>query len=155
VVSPAQWHTCAVASRTRPTPRDLGVASRMRKQRTKGTGPELALMEVLRRRGFRVESHPASLPGKPDLVLRSRKLAVFVHGCFWHGCAKHFQKPIHNGDWWVQKISETRRRDRRKSRQLRKNGWSVVIVWEHASLDAAANRIQRIARARSAISTKE
>ena len=65
-----------------PVPRDEGVASRMRQQKTKGTKPEVLLVDALKRRGFNVETHMADLPGKPDIVLPTRGVVVFVHGCF-------------------------------------------------------------------------
>ena len=127
----------------RPAPRDESVASRMRLQKTKGTTPELLLVDALRRRGFRVETHVADLTGKPDIVLPARGVAVFVHGCFWHGCPWHFTTPKNNRKWWTEKISRNKARDRRKAAALRRQGWRVLTVWEHVDPDVAAERIRR------------
>ena len=132
----------------RPVPRDEGVAARMRKQATSGTKPERELAEQLVRRGFKVEQNVRGLPGSPDLVLPARGIAVFVHGCFWHGCLRHHKPPKHNRRWWKQKIERNRARDRRRAAQLRRRGWSVLTVWEHTDPAAAASRVQRVARAR-------
>ena len=127
-----------------PAPRDESVASRMRQQKTKGTKPELLLVDALRRRGFKVETHVADLPGRPDIVLPARGVVVFVHGCFWHGCPWHFRTPKHNSKWWVEKIARNKARDQRKAAKLRRLGWSVMAVWEHVPPEVAAERIRRL-----------
>ncbi|SRR5579884_14692 len=73
-----------------------------------------------------------ALPGKPDFTFRSQKLAVFVDGCFWHGCPKCYRPPEDNRKYWAAKLDLNRRRDTRNSRQLRAEGWKVMRVWEHA-----------------------
>lgn len=118
----------------------------MRQQKTKGTKPELLLVNALRRRGFRVETHVADLPGKPDIVLPVRGVVVFVHGCFWHGCPWHFATPKHNRKWWAEKIARNKSRDVRKAAKLRRQGWSVLTVWEHTDPEVAAARISRKSR---------
>lgn len=130
-----------MASLPQPAPRDTGVASRMRKQKSKGTLPEILIADALRRRHFRVETNPDDLPGKPDIVLPARGVAVFVHGCFWHGCPWHFTKPIHNRMWWIEKIEKNKVRDRRKAATLRRDGWSVISLWEHLDPEVAVDRI--------------
>lgn len=124
-------------------PLNEGVASRMRQQKTTDTRPEVLLAGALRRRGFRVKTNVVDLPGKPDIVMPARGVAVFVHGCFWHGCPWHHSVPRHNRDWWMQKISATKERDRRKAAMLRRRGWSVLTVWEHVDPEVAADRIRR------------
>jgi DNA mismatch endonuclease, patch repair protein len=114
----------------------------MRQQKTKGTKPELLLVDALRRRGFKVETHVGDLPGKPDIVLPARGVVVFVHGCFWHGCPWHFKTPQHNKKWWREKISRNKERDRHKAAKLRRQGWSVLTVWEHVDPEVAAERIR-------------
>jgi DNA mismatch endonuclease (patch repair protein) len=118
----------------------------MRKQKTKGTKPELLLVDALRRRGFMIETHVADLPGKPDIVLPIRGVVVFVHGCFWHGCPWHFKTPKHNRKWWAEKIARNKARDVRKAAKLRRQGWSVLTVWEHTDPEVAAARISRKSR---------
>jgi DNA mismatch endonuclease (patch repair protein) len=126
-----------------PEPRDPQTSTRLSRQRRAGTGPELALAAELRRRRFRVETNVVHLPGRPDLVLPRRGVVVFVHGCFWHGCPRHFTEPVHNRLWWREKIAANRKRDRRKQQMLRRLGWSVLTVWEHEDPVRAADRIQR------------
>lgn len=131
-----------VVAQKNPVPRDEGVASRMRQQKSTGTIPELLLVAALRRRGFKVETHVADLPGKPDIVLPARGVVVFVHGCFWHGCPWHFGAPKHNRKWWAEKIARNKARDRRKAARLRRQGWSVITVWEHVDPELAAERVR-------------
>ena len=71
------------------------------------------------------------LPGKPDFVFRSRRLAVFVDGCFWHGCPKCYRLPSDNRRYWRAKVLSNRLRDKRVARALRLGGWNVVRIWEH------------------------
>lgn len=125
-----------------PTPRDEGVASRMRQQKRSGTTPEIQLAEALRRCNFKVETHRGDLPGKPDIVLPARGVAVFVHGCFWHGCPWHYKEPVNNRRWWREKIAANKARDKRKAAQLRGAGWTVITVWEHVDPDTAVERIR-------------
>ena len=128
---------------TPPRPRDEGTSERMRRQPTKGTTPEIRLTDALVRRGFRVENHVASLPGRPDIVLPARRTAVFVHGCFWHGCPWHFTLPKHNRSWWRTKIEANKARDRRKAARLRRMGWRVLTIWEHVDSEVAADRVRK------------
>ncbi len=126
-----------------PVPKSDIVASNMRRMPTKGTKPEVALLQALQIRNFRVETDRTDLPGRPDLVLPVRRVAIFVNGCFWHGCPKHFVVPKNNRGWWIEKIDGNRRRDRRKATHLRRLGWLVVTVWEHEDPSRAAQRIQK------------
>jgi DNA mismatch endonuclease (patch repair protein) len=124
-------------------PLNESVAARMRQQKNTGTKPEMLLVDALRRRGFRVETHVVDLPGTPDIVLPARGVAVFVHGCFWHGCPWHYTEPRNNRKWWREKIARNKARDRRKAAMLRRRGWRVMIVWEHVEPNVAAERVQR------------
>jgi DNA mismatch endonuclease, patch repair protein len=81
-------------------------------------------------RGWQI-GHDSGLPGSPDLVFRGVKLAVFVDGCFWHGCRRCRSVPATNVDFWSAKISGNMRRDRRVASALRAMGWNVLRVWEH------------------------
>jgi DNA mismatch endonuclease (patch repair protein) len=126
-----------------PLPKDDATKSRMQKQKSTGTRPEEALRDELLRRHFRVETNVTGLPGKPDLVLPVRGVVVFVNGCFWHGCPRHYVEPKHNRRWWREKIAGNRGRDRRNAARLRRLGWSVLTVWEHEDPVRAADRIQR------------
>ena len=105
---------------------------RMSRIRSKDTVPELALRRELHRLGFRYRLHGASLPGRPDLVLRKYKSVVFVHGCFWHrhdGC-KIASIPKSNTEFWLQKFERNIARDRRVCLLLASEGWRVFVVWE-------------------------
>jgi DNA mismatch endonuclease (patch repair protein) len=116
----------------------------METTKQRDTGPELALRALLHRRGYRYRVDVAPLPGiraRADLVFVRLQVAVFVDGCFWHGCPTHGTWPKANADWWRAKIEANRARDRRVDEALRSAGWSVLRVWEHDSADAAADRV--------------
>jgi DNA mismatch endonuclease, patch repair protein len=83
--------------------------------------------------------HPA-LPGTPDFAFLKEKLAVFVDGCFWHGCSRCYVAPKARKAYWVQKIHRNMSRDRRVSSQLRKSGWRVMRIWEH-DLDKGSSKV--------------
>jgi DNA mismatch endonuclease (patch repair protein) len=93
----------------------------------------MRVRRALHRAGLRYRLHDASLPGKPDLVFPSRKLALFVHGCFWHGCphCRDGRKEIHsNQDYWTPKLARNRARDERRQEQLYARGWNMRVIWE-------------------------
>jgi DNA mismatch endonuclease (patch repair protein) len=92
---------------------------------------ELALAKLLRRRGIAGWRRNQKLFGKPDFVFRKARLAVFVDGCFWHGCLKHCRMPVSNRKFWRRKLSRNRQRDLLVNRTLRKAGWRVLRIWEH------------------------
>lgn len=98
---------------------------------TKDTGPEWIVRRSLHRLGYRYRLHAEDLPGRPDIVFRSRKKAVFVHGCYWHGhgCSKG-QPPKSNVDYWLPKLSANKDRDIRKEQALRILGWNVLTIWQ-------------------------
>jgi DNA mismatch endonuclease (patch repair protein) len=96
------------------------------------TTPERIVRSILHRLGCRFALHRADLPGKPDIVMPSRRAVVFVHGCFWHGhgCARGRRRPVTNAPYWRAKIQRNRNRDRRTIAGLGRAGWRVLIVWE-------------------------
>jgi len=98
---------------------------------TKDTGPELVVRRAAHKLGFRYSLHRSDLPGKPDLVFRSRRKIIFVHGCFWHGhgCDKG-KLPKSKLEYWEPKIEQNKMRDRRNARNLRKDGWDVLSIWQ-------------------------
>lgn len=102
--------------------------------RGKNTKPEIALRRLLHRSGLRYRLHSAPLPGRPDIVFPSRKIAIFVHGCFWHrhhGC--HWcTTPLSNAEFWDAKLASNVQRDKRAAEQLHTTGWRVAVVWECA-----------------------
>ena len=104
---------------------------RMASVRQSGTAPETALRKALHALGLRFRVNPRDLPGRPDIVLPRFRVAIFVHGCFWHGhhcTAGH--PPATNRDYWVGKVAANRQRDRRKAAALRRLGWRVWVAWE-------------------------
>lgn len=119
----------------------------MRAVRQRHTKPEEALQGELRALGLRrFTTHVAPIKGSPrraDIVFRSKRVAIFVHGCFWHSCPQHATKPKSNSAWWEAKLAANRKRDARTARELRAAGWSVLRVWEHEDPKRAAARIKR------------
>ena len=99
--------------------------------RVKNTAPELVVRRLLHKLGYRYRLHSATLPGSPDIVLRKRQCVLFVNGCFWHGheCPRG-RPPSSNIEFWQQKISKNRDRDRRVRKELRQLGWRVLTIWE-------------------------
>lgn len=98
----------------------------------KDTRPELAIRRVLHYAGYRYVLHRRDLPGTPDLVFPSRRLAMFVNGCFWHqhlGC-RLAKQPKSRPEYWLPKLRRNVARDRRVRSQLRRLGWRVVVIWE-------------------------
>jgi len=112
----------------------------------RNTVPERRLRSGLHRLGFRFRIHDSELPGKPDIVLRKYRTAIFVHGCFWHrhdGC-KNTTTPKSNQAFWLDKFQKTRERDKRNVEMLKKLNWQVIIVWEceiNANQDHAVHKI--------------
>jgi DNA mismatch endonuclease, patch repair protein len=117
----------------------------MQRQRTRDTGPEVALRRLLHAAGFRYRVDAAPLPGlrrRADLVFGPARVAVFVDGCFWHGCSKHGDRATKaNSDYWWAKIDGNKRRDRETDEQLASRGWLPIRVWEHEPSDEAAARV--------------
>jgi DNA mismatch endonuclease (patch repair protein) len=109
--------------------------------RSRDTRPELALRSLVHAAGlrFRVAARPLpELRRTADLVFRPVKVAVFVDGCYWHGCARHFVPPKTNPAYWDEKISRNRQRDRDTDARLTAVGWLVLRFWEHEPADACA-----------------
>ena len=103
--------------------------SRVRSCGNKDT--ELALAKLLRRHGITGWRRNQPVFGKPDFVFQKFKLAVFVDGCFWHGCPKHATKPKNNRTFWRRKLVGNKTRDRAVNRVLRQVGWRVLRIWQH------------------------
>lgn len=105
----------------------------MRRVRGSNTEPERLVRSILHRLGGRFRlSSGIDLPGHPDIVLPSRNLVVFIHGCFWHQhrCSRGARRPLSNVGYWDSKLTRNIQRDRRVTADLRWLGWKVVIVWE-------------------------
>ncbi|MFN3668906.1 MAG: very short patch repair endonuclease [Brevundimonas sp.] len=104
----------------------------MRAVKSRDTTPELAVRRILRAGGIGYRLGGRGLPGRPDLVMPGRRVAVFVHGCFWHGhdCSRGARQPKANAAYWTAKIGRNRARDRQTLETLQGAGWRVVTVWE-------------------------
>jgi len=113
----------------------------MSRIRGKDTKPELVLRKLLWSAGHRYRLK-SRLPGKPDIVFPRSKVAVFIDGCFWHGCPKHAVLPKTNRAFWRRKLSRNIQRDQEVNRQLRKMSWRVVRLWEH-EVEANPKRCKR------------
>lgn len=108
--------------------------------RSTDTKPELLVRRMLWRMGFRYRVHMRDLPGKPDIVFRKRKKAIFVNGCFWHmheGCARG-RLPKSRLEFWVPKLVGNKARDARNLKSLVEAGWSVLVIWECETKNGAA-----------------
>ncbi len=122
--------------------------------RTRHTAPELIVRKALHAKGLRFRLHRRDLPGCPDIVLPGHRITVFVHGCFWHGCAmcdRGTRQPKSNAAFWMAKLDGNRRRDDRNVSDLTGLGWTVVIVWDcetrnREKLAGALDRIRAVVR---------
>jgi len=104
----------------------------MAANRGRDTSPEMTVRRILTSLGYRYRLHASDVPGKPDIAIRSRKKAIFVHGCFWHrhNCKKGRSMPATRVNFWTEKFADNRRRDRANRSKLRRLGWSVLTIWE-------------------------
>lgn len=120
--------------------------------RAKNTGPEIVLRRSLSQKKIRGYRLHYKLPGKPDIVFPSEKLAVFVDGCFWHKCPKCFVRPRTRRAFWNKKIKSNTKRDSIVNLLLKKSGWKVLRFWEHmiwkSPGSAASQIIARLNRSR-------
>ena len=128
------------------TPSSPHATATMRANRGRDTGPEVMLRSALHSRGLRFRKSIRMDLGerrrvRPDIVFPSLRVAVFVDGCFWHGCREHRSLPISNASFWREKIEGTARRDTQQVNWLQEAGWAVIRVWEHDVPDPAAQCI--------------
>jgi len=125
---------------------------RMQRQNRKDTAPELAVRRAVHARGLRYFVHRRPLPDlrrTADLVFPTQRVAVFVDGCFWHGCPEHGRREVRQNTWyWPEKIASNRRRDADTDEQLQARGWLSVRAWEHEDPDAVADAIESLVRSR-------
>ncbi len=113
----------------------------VRSQGNKAT--ELRLVAIFRAAGVTGWRRHQALPGRPDFVFRRQRVAVFVDGCFWHGCRWHCRMPQNNREYWRRKISRNASRDRSTTKVLRQSGWRVLRIWAH-SLRSPQTVLRRI-----------
>lgn len=122
-------------------------SDRMRLIRSRDTKPEMAVRRLLSRLGYRYRLHDRNLPGHPDIVFNTRRKLIFVHGCFWHGHqrCRLTRMPKSKLEYWKPKLEANTRRDARSQRQLRRNGWGILVVWECqlSDLERIASRLRR------------
>lgn len=137
-----------------PVPTSEATSKVMRANRGRDTGPELALRWALRAAGLSgYRTHPKGLPGRPDLVLSKVRIAVFVHGCFWHRCQRcDLPLPKSNARYWQEKFDRNVERDSRKGRALRAAGYHVLTIWECQLKSDPAKCVERV---RSAVSRRQ
>nr|WP_294546670.1 very short patch repair endonuclease [uncultured Rhodopila sp.] len=122
----------------------------MSRIRSRDTAPELIVRRFLHKEGLRFRLHVRGLPGKPDLVFAGRRVCLFVHGCFWHGCphcVDGTRKVRSNTLYWSDKVAGNRARDDRHTAELEAMGWNVLVLWEcelrhETRLTGLANQIK-------------
>jgi DNA mismatch endonuclease, patch repair protein len=117
----------------------------MQGNRSRDTRPEVAVRSAVHALGlrYRVATRPVrELRRSADLVFRGARVAVFVDGCFWHGCPEHFVPPRTNADYWAAKIAGNRDRDVETDAALLAHGWAVVRIWEHDAAREGADRVR-------------
>ncbi|HEY8480878.1 MAG TPA: very short patch repair endonuclease [Spirillospora sp.] len=130
-----------------------GVRKSMQANKSRDTKPELALRRAVHALGlrYRVSYRPLrSVRRTTDLAFTKVKVAVFLDGCFWHGCPQHHTKARTNAEYWAEKVERNRERDAETDRLLTEAGWLVIRVWEHEDPHEAAQRIAEIVRSRRA-----
>ena len=134
----------------RPPASTPAVARFMSRLPSSGTAPEMALRRELHGRGLRFRVNVPGLPGRPDVALTRARVAVFVDGCFWHGCPDHFVLPRTNPAYWEEKIAGNTRRDRDTDTRLQEAGWLVLRFWEHQDPASCAETVGAAVSARKA-----
>ncbi|WP_211360552.1 very short patch repair endonuclease [Geobacter argillaceus] len=131
----------------RPSAISETVSGAMRSMPEHSTGPEMAVRRLLYASGLRYRvQYP--VPGAPrrsiDIAFPGKKVAVFIDGCFWHGCAEHRNIPAHNRDWWQNKIDQNRSRDRDTDEKLSNAGWQVLRYWEHDPAERIVSEVHNL-----------
>lgn len=127
-----------------PKPSSIEARNRMRANRSRDTKPEKEIRSLLHQRGLRFRVDVSPIPGvrrRADIVFPRARVAVFVDGCFWHGCPQHATWPKANAEFWREKIETNRRRDEDTNRRFLEAGWTVLRIWEHEDVEAASERI--------------
>ncbi|MEU6339932.1 very short patch repair endonuclease [Streptomyces sp. NPDC046977] len=136
-----------------PTASSPAVAARMSRQTSRDTAQELAVRRILHGSGLRYRVH-VPVPGMPrrtvDIVFGKLKIAVFLDGCFWHGCPQHATSPRSNAEWWRAKLDRNMARDLETTAHLDTAGWTVLRFWEHESPEEVAHRVADAVAARRA-----
>ncbi|MCK6529693.1 very short patch repair endonuclease [Myxococcota bacterium] len=111
------------------------------------TAPEVMVRRALWSRGLRYRLYARTPAGRPDLVFPASRVAVFIDGCFWHGCPTHYARPRSREEFWSTKLIANIDRDARQSAALVEAGWRVVRLWEHEVVEDLATAVDRVAQA--------
>jgi DNA mismatch endonuclease (patch repair protein) len=130
-----------------PKPTSLAAKHRMEVTKSKNTKPEIELRSALCALGinrYRVDYKFSDLRRKADIVFVRKKVAIFVDGCFWHGCPKHGTWPKANARFWRTKIEKNKERDIDTNKKLRAAGWKVIRIWEHEDMNKTAKNLMKI-----------
>jgi DNA mismatch endonuclease (patch repair protein) len=141
-----------LTDRARPPASSSAVRKRMQVTKRRDTPAELALRSALHRLGlrFRVDAPIIGSRRRADVLFSKHKVAIFVDGCFWHGCPVHGTWPKTNSDWWREKIESNRKRDKDTDLKLERLGWVALRFWTHDDMDRAARliscKLQRVSR---------
>lgn len=132
--------------KTGPPASSPAVSKTMSKIRRRDTKLELKVRRELHRRCLRFRVDYAAVPGRPDIAFTRVMVAVFLDGCFWHGCPLHGTSPKSNADWWKAKITRNLERDARVRDQLEDLGWLVLRYWAHDDVDDICDEIEDVWR---------
>ena len=120
----------------------------MQANRSRDTAPELAVRRILHANGYRYRVHfqpEPRLRRKADIVFTRQRIAIFIDGCFWHGCPEHGRQDFnHNADYWPSKIATNRARDLETTEVLQASGWKVLRFWEHESPEIISSLIRQV-----------
>ena len=148
-VARRRWFTAVWTPSLHAVP--LTRSEQMSRIRAKNTRPERILRSLLWQDGLRYRLHADTPAGKPDIVFLALKVAVFVDGCFWHGCPEHYVRPRSSNEFWATKLADNVRRDVEQTRKLERLGWRVCRVWEHEVFEDPDQVLNRV---RSAVSSR-
>ncbi|MEU6286989.1 very short patch repair endonuclease [Streptomyces sp. NPDC046988] len=126
-------------------PSSAAVSARMSRQGSRDTAPEVAVRRLLHASGMRYRVN-VPVPGMPrrtiDIVFPRTKVAVFLDGCFWHGCPQHATHPKANAEWWRTKLDKNMARDAETTAHLQREGWTVLRFWEHEVPETVAKKVR-------------
>ncbi|WP_069172941.1 very short patch repair endonuclease [Streptomyces griseus] len=128
-------------------PSSPGVSARMSRQARSDTAPEVAVRKLLHASGYRyrLNERVPSMPRRTiDIAFTRAKVAVFLDGCFWHGCPEHATQPKSNAEWWRDKLERNVARDAETNEHLVAAGWTVLRFWEHQPPDEVAERVAEV-----------
>lgn len=136
-----RWHN---ANMPGVVPSSAAVSARMSRQASRDTVPEVAVRRLLHAAGLRYRLN-VPVPGMRrrtiDIAFGGPKIAVFLDGCFWHGCPQHATQPKSNAEWWRTKLDKNMARDRETTERLEAEGWTVLRFWEHESPQTVAQQV--------------